>query len=124
MSRKKRAETEQILKALPIANTYQVYYSAEAESNFNALSQTLAKLKGFLQFLTKLDWAQFLHFMNHACVKPARDVSLKNKMAMPEPSSKHETYSDVVIKGNGETQTQSVQPGKRKGLRRRFAASK
>lgn len=123
MSRKKRAETEQILRALPIANTYQVYYSAESESNFNALSQTLAKLKGFLQFLTKLDWAQFLHFMNHACVKPARDVSLKNKMAMPEPS-KQETYSEVVIKGSGEAQTQSIQPGKRKGLRRRFATSK
>lgn len=123
MSRKKRAETEQILRALPVANTYQVYQSAEAESNFKALTQTLAKLKGFLYFLTKLDWTQFLHFMNHACVKPARDVSLKNKMGMPEPNN-HETYSEVVIKGSGETQTQSVQPGKRKGFRRRFAASK
>lgn len=123
MSRKKRAETEQILRALPVASTYQVYQSAEAEANFNALTQVVAKLKGFLYFLSKLDWTQFLHFMNHACTKPARDVSLKNKMGMPEPSSQA-AYTEVVIKGAGETQTQSVQPGKRKGLRRRFAASK
>ena len=85
--RHRRAEiAERLRTEIPVAQTYQMYGSTASDEQINLLEKTLKKLKWFLWFLSKLDWTQFLHFMNDACLKPSREESLKPKLsASPTP---------------------------------------
>lgn len=98
--RVQRAEMAEFLQqSIPVAKTYQMYPTSDAsEGPYQALRNTVKRLKGFLWFLTKLDWSQFLHYMNDACtyIKLTDEKQLDNPL-QDEPTNTVENYSEVVL---------------------------
>ena len=114
--RHRRAEiAEKLRTEIPIAQTYQMYGSTASDEQINLLEKTLKKLKWFLWFLSKLDWTQFLHFMNDACLKPSREESLKPQLS---------ASLNPVDGSFSETALTSVSEEPTKGKKKRFRRSR
>lgn len=93
-----RNEFSDSLKESSLANTYQMYVSKEQMDSLSAMEKVLGKFKKFLKFLSSLTRSEWLHFMNHACVKPERADRIKHKhLEAPKPAPMAETLTEVAI---------------------------
>lgn len=116
--RHRRAEiSDEIRASIPVAKTYAIYAPGESNEQFNLFEKTIKNLRSFLWFLTKLDWTQFLHFMNDACLKPMRNEKLKPQATL----SGQDLANDTVF---SETALSAKKSSATKGKKRRFRRAK
>lgn len=104
-----------LMQEVPESNTYPMFSADRQNAELQSLLQIVNQLKKFLKFISSLTKLEWLHWMNDACVKPARIERLKQQ-ANPQPSLT-DNLTEIVVTKAGETQQQTHK--KRRGFRLR-----